>query len=106
MTLDYQSFVNDLMNDGRAISQQNPGDMPSAQLNSVDAMANLNSQDIKAILDLYNKQNDADHLPDASFSRDQDGLFINFSDPEVPTTVMAHDLNRAKEKSIGKIGQY
>ncbi len=102
MTMDYQSYVDNLMTDGRAISQQSAGDGASTRLNSVDALANLNSQDIKAILDLYNKQNDADRLPDVTFSRDQDGLLISFSDPEVPTTVMAHN---PREKQIGKIGK-
>lgn len=102
MTMDYQSYVDNLLADGRAISQQNPGDMPSQGLRSVDALANLNSQDIRAILALYNQQNDADSLPDASFERDQDGLFISFSDPEVPTTAMAHN---PPEKQIGKIGK-
>ena len=98
MTIDYQTYVDNLMTDGRMISGQHAGDHAAEQLSSVDAMAGLSPQDVSNILNLYNQQNDSEHLPDASFSRDaNNNLFINFSDPEVPTSVQMPDVNHTPQ---------
>jgi hypothetical protein len=82
MTIDYQTFVNELLTDGRAISAQPAGDQAAERLNSVDALAGLSPQDVKGILALYNQQNDSEHLPDATISRDADNnIVLNFGVP-------------------------
>jgi len=98
MTTDYQALVNEMMTDGRAISGQHAGEQAAERLNSVDALAGLSPQDVTTILAMYNQQNDSEHLPDATITTDaNNNMFINFGDPEVPTSVQVPDRNHTMD---------
>jgi len=100
MPEDYQTYVDQMLSDGRQIGGQNAGDAALTNLSSVELMRNLSAQEISYVVKMYNLQNDSDNLPDATFTQSQDGDYITFNDPEVPTTQQAYPGSR-RMKEIG-----